>query len=732
MSRLRDMTPLTTVPRLLVLVPLLTLLAAATPTAPVAHAGTYDVYACDPNHGGSASPSFAAAADPGMTAHDDCPAGGIVARSSWDGGTSSAYQGAYRYFDAPPGAIVQSISGFIKLERTSCAWGANLVASNGDLGGTVLYGFNAGCGVYGIDWLYRDVAVNATRVRIEARCAASSCPRYPSATGLPGVASTRMRAIRVVVRDDTPPRLTNGQGALWTSTDWLRGVQNVSFDASDNTGIRQTSVALTGATTLSRATACNDILATPCPNEGMSTTIDTLSARGDGPHTLTLQAIDSAGNLGQVSRTVLIDNTPPPAPQSLAEDGGEGWHSANDFAVRWQNPSGLPGSPIAGAEYELCAVPKGQCVRGSQDGKNIASLEHLKAPTAGEWQLRLWLRDAAGNQDRQQATAPVMIRLDDSPPDLAFQPADAQDPTLVAVRATDQPSGLQGGEIDLRREGTDSWQALPTTVQSGRLAARIDDEGLIAGRYDLRAYATDLAGNERTVTTTAEGASAQVTLPLRLATRLQVGSVKRSGGRARLKPRSRIDASYGRAVRLRGKLAGPDGNPVADAEVLVYTQTLRPGAAVRLVATLKTSRRGGFSYRAPTGPSRLVRFRYTGTATVRTATKDVRFLVHAHSTLRANRRSVVNGETVRFRGRLKGRGIPRTGKLIELQVLLRGRLRTFATTHTDRRGRWHYDYRFDGTRGRQLYRFRARIPREVGYPYEPGRSRVVKIAVQGT
>ena len=185
------------------------------------------------------------------------------------------------------------------------------------------------------------------------------------------------------------------------------------------------------------------------------------------------------------------------------------------------------------------------------------------------------------------------------------------------------------------------------------------------------------------------------------------------------------------STRVENVVPGPDGNPVADAEVLVYTQTLRPGAAVRLAATLKTSRRGGFSYRAPTGPSRLVRFRYTGTATVRTATQDVRFLVRAHSTLRANRRSVVNGETVRFRGRLKGRGIPRAGKLIELQVLLRGRLRTFATTHTDRRGRWHYDYRCDGTRGRQVYRFRARIPREIAYPYEPGRSRLVKVAVKG-
>ncbi len=40
---------------MLALVTLLTLLAAATPTAPVAHAGTYDVYACDPNHGPSAA-----------------------------------------------------------------------------------------------------------------------------------------------------------------------------------------------------------------------------------------------------------------------------------------------------------------------------------------------------------------------------------------------------------------------------------------------------------------------------------------------------------------------------------------------------------------------------------------------------------------------------------------------------------------------------------------------------
>jgi len=91
----------------------------------------------------------------------------------------------------------------------------------------------------------------------------------------------------------------------------------------------------------------------------------------------------------------------------------------------------------------------------------------------------------------------------------------------------------------------------------------------------------------------------------------------------------------------------------------------------------------------------------------------------------------VNGETVRFSGGLTGRPIPAAGKLIEMQVFLRRRWRTFATTRTNAAGRWLYDYRFDGTRGRVTYRFRARVPREASYPYETGRTRSVKVVVRG-
>ncbi len=84
-----------------------------------------------------------------------------------------------------------------------------------------------------------------------------------------------------------------------------------------------------------------------------------------------------------------------------------------------------------------------------------------------------------------------------------------------------------------------------------------------------------------------------------------------------------------------------------------------------------------------------------------------------------------------LRGRLRGARIPPEGKLVELQVLLRGRFRTFATTRAAGDGRWSYDYRFDGTRGRQVYRFRARIPRESNYPFGTGRSAIARVRVRG-
>ena len=131
-------------------------------------------------------------------------------------------------------------------------------------------------------------------------------------------------------------------------------------------------------------------------------------------------------------------------------------------------------------------------------------------------------------------------------------------------------------------------------------------------------------------------------------------------------------------------------------------------------------------------PSRTIRIRYAGAPQIRGVTRLVTLNVRSKTTIRPNRRYAVNGESVRFRGRIKTGRIPGQGKLVEMQVWVRGKWRTFATTRANRRGGWSYAYRFDGTRGRQTYRFRARVPLEDGYPFATGRSGVVHVRVRGT
>lgn len=117
---------------------------------------------------------------------------------------------------------------------------------------------------------------------------------------------------------------------------------------------------------------------------------------------------------------------------------------------------------------------------------------------------------------------------------------------------------------------------------------------------------------------------------------------------------------------MRGRLLTSDGTPFPDAPVAVLQQLRQPGATPTPVASLKTSRSGRFSYLAPKGASRFALFRYGGTSTIRAVTRPVQLGVPGSTTIHRGRRTFVNGETMRFRGRLRGGGIPTAGKLVEL------------------------------------------------------------------
>jgi len=113
--------------------------------------------------------------------------------------------------------------------------------------------------------------------------------------------------------------------------------------------------------------------------------------------------------------TITVDSAAPSAPTALTATP-TGWSATNSFEARWTNPDGQV-SPIAKAHWKLC--PAGQvtgCQTGSATGDGIAALAGLAVPSAGSWDLSVWLEDKAGNTSAANAAGPVALRYDASTP----------------------------------------------------------------------------------------------------------------------------------------------------------------------------------------------------------------------------------------------------------------------------------------------------------------------------
>jgi hypothetical protein len=353
------------VPHWIRLITAASLLIGALVFAPTARAGTYEVHACNPAVGAGANNSFAGVADNGSTAYADCPAGqGMTVRNVWDGGRSGFLQGAYLIFDAPGGTFVESIGLDAGWQRHDCSWGLGVVASGFDLGGRRVWGLPPGeqCDAWQtpgetsflpMRWNH---AINASRVRLESRCGAGVCGRN-------GVATLRARNVSVRVRDDTPPGLGNGRGALWTHGAWLSGTHAVGFDAADGAGIREAVVRVDGREVARRTNGCDWTLRAPCPQISVDEAFPTSAFGADGRHLITIEAVDSAGNPVSDTRALHIDNSPPDAPKDLVLEGGDGWRSANDFDLRWTvlPPKAARASP---APSGSCAPPTAERASG--------------------------------------------------------------------------------------------------------------------------------------------------------------------------------------------------------------------------------------------------------------------------------------------------------------------------------------------------------------------------------
>jgi hypothetical protein len=725
-------------------------LAAALVSASPAAANEYTINACQADRANYATHAFEDFATRGMMWKRACdPEGpglrGLVTANVVRSGRVKRGARSYFVMRAPDGTRFARLNWSGQARRRDCRYALQLWASRPDGPPVPIKNVRANrrCPrpkfAQAAGWPRArtyDIA-GATKIVQRVICVGSSKTPYCSSRGLNYIRTFKAQA---TVVDVSPPAVSIVPDNPFTRGEWVSGVQRVTYAAWDNAGVRLARAIVGGLARGEHSRECNYALRAPCANGAGAVAIDT-SSLADGSHPLFVEAEDAAGNpSGSGQMAVRIDNTAPGA-VSVNVEGGDGWRNSNGFNALWTNPDEGDRAPITAAIYQLCPAQGRDCTHGRQTGATIAQLTDIQVPGPGEWELRLWREDAAGNAEPSNASLSVALRYDPQPPKLGFEPLAASDPTRVSVVAADEVSGVAGGQIELSRAGSGTWHALATQHADGRLLAHINDATLAPGTYLLRATAWDQAGNQHSTDRRVDGAPMVVSLPLRVPTALRAGishwrlaRVRREGQRRMVRRRVEVmkeltRVRFGRRTRIKGQLVNAAGQPIAGAEVQVFSRT--ESTPENLVGVVVTDAQGRYAYTASATSSQILRFVYQGSTGTLPADTQVTVLVRATSTIRAQPRRLLNGQAVRFSGTLRSLPAPPAGKLVELQVVLSGRWQTFRTTLTAPDRGWRVRYRFRRSCGLIRYRFRAGLPAEAGYAFETGWTRAVAVRVRG-
>lgn len=490
--------------------------------APPASAGTYTVRQCDWAAGnGHHDFAWQASGVPTVDPYSGSGCGefGLAARNS-GGGTqrtypSGAYGGWFAY--APNGTVFTGFSGAFGALEGCCVSGMTSYAEatqqpDGQGGRAYLFQGHLGNGTWGApsglagpvgrSWSSSTTGFDARRVGFYLRCG----PGFSCAQGAQGDLRLRGRSFDFTLRDDAAPTVGEPGGSLLHGG-WLRGVRSLSLPAHDTGGgLGDVEAAFDDGTLLRSPSSCTVVAGRyarlqPCPaGRSGEWAVDT-SRLPDGVRALELRATDVGGSTARRTLSISVDNHAPAAPRDVTVAGGEGWRRGNGFELGWANPGGQH-SPIDRARWRACPAAPGTasgCVEGDSRAAGVTASGPIALPAAGEWDVGVWLEDAAGNVDPETVSSPRRLRYDPDPPALRFLPAHPATPERFDVAVHDL-SGVASAAIELRRFDTGAWFPLATERHGDQLVAVLDESRRAAGGiFDLRARAVDAAGNEAIV-----------------------------------------------------------------------------------------------------------------------------------------------------------------------------------------------------------------------------------------
>jgi hypothetical protein len=384
----------------------------------------------------------------------------------------------------------------------------------------------------------------------------------------------------------------------------------------------------------------------------------------------------------------------------------------------------------AGGPFTAIRIDGGAPVLAAGDSVSATAIE------SGVHEVAYYARDAAGNVNdggtanghRNREPGLTVARVDREPPRVAFANSqDPADPERIEATVVDPLSGADParGTIGVRPLGSGAaFAPLPTASDGDGLRARWDSAAFPPGEYELRAVAYDRASNSAATTSRGNGAAMRLRAPLKTETTLTAYLGGGSSG---------ISVPFGGRVTVRGRLIAGRRTPLAGAAVRIV-ERFADGARTTLRSTaVSAGPDGRFALRLRPGPSREVTAVAAPTPTLRGASsRALRVAVRSGVRLKVSAEVArVGGRPIVFGGRVLGaRAAPGSkDRPVQLQFRLPGLpWSEFRTVRADRRGRFRYAYRFadDDSRGVR-FQFRAFVPAQAGWPFEPAGSAPVVV-----
>jgi len=376
-----------------------------------------------------------------------------------------------------------------------------------------------------------------------------------------------------------------------------------------------------------------------------------------------------------------------------------------------------------------------KCNEGQHDANNYAAVVYLYA---ADITLEQGNGPSASNVGGELATASSVRGTSD----VTFNASDPGAGVWEATVAIDgqvvqtTPLDENGGRCkDVGANGEVAFLYVQPCEQALSADVGLDTTKLTNGSHHLLVSVLDAAGNsasvlDRTITV----ANPPQPTPPGPANGTNASSQATLTASWKGTSRGRIACAYGREPAISGRLTGPGGAPIGNAQIdLTETSAYTGAKAVALVGP-RTAANGTFTVRLPHSiPSGQLTFGYRAHLDTEppAATRTLALTVRAGITLKIAPRTTSVDHTIHFTGLLHGAPIPPEGKQLVLEARSPGgEWIQFDVIRATAKGRFHASYRFKFP-GPQAYRFRVISNEEADFPYATGASNTVGVFERG-